>query len=238
MPIPPDHRARRGAQLIAGLVLYGVTAAMMVLAGLGLDPWDVLHQGLARTFGLGIGTWVIIVSGVVLALWWPLRRRPGVGTLMNAVIVGLVIDLVLGLVSPPHALGLRVGLLVAAVVGNGFATGLYIGAGLGPGPRDGLSVGIAARGHSMRVVRTSIELTVLVTGFLLGGTVGIGTLAYAVAIGPITHVTIPRLAIGRRGALHVHAPVDAPDRSGDVGGLVGGEEVNDAGDLVRPSEAA
>jgi uncharacterized membrane protein YczE len=244
MPIPPDHRARRCGQLIAGLVLYGVTASMMVLAGLGLDPWDVLHQGLARTFGLGIGTWVVIVSGVVLLLWWPLRRRPGIGTVTNAVVVGLVIDGMLALVSPPHALWPRIGLLVAAVVGNGFATGLYIGAGLGPGPRDGLSVGIAARGHSMRVVRTSIELTVLVTGFLLGGTVGIGTLLYATAIGPITHVTIPRLAIGRRGRpsppgrSHVHAPVDAPDRTGDVRGLVGGEEVDDAGDLVRPSEAA
>jgi len=221
---------------------------MMVLAGLGLDPWDVLHQGLARTFGLGIGTWVVIVSGVVLLLWWPLRRRPGIGTLMNAVLVGVVIDVMLALVSPPHALGPRIGLLVAAVVGNGFATGLYIGAGLGPGPRDGLSVGIAARGHSMRVVRTSIELTVLVTGFLLGGAVGIGTLLYATAIGPITHITIPWLAIGRGNRppretvpparSHVHAPVDAPDRTGDVRGLVGGEEVDDAGDLVRPTEAA
>lgn len=238
-PVPPDHRARRAAQLIAGLVLYGVTASMMVLAGLGLDPWDVLHQGLARTFGLGIGTWVVIVSGIVLALWWPLRQRPGVGTLMNAVGVGLVIDVMLAMCSPPHALWARVALLVGGVAGNGFATGLYIGAGLGPGPRDGLSVGIAARGHSMRVVRTSIELTVLITGFLLGGTVGVGTLLYATAIGPITHVTIPRLAIARRGgASHVHAPVDAPDGAGDVGRLVGGQEVDDAGDLVRPSEAA
>jgi uncharacterized membrane protein YczE len=242
LPIPPDHRARRGAQLIAGLVLYGVTAAMMVLAGLGLDPWDVLHQGLARTFGLQIGTWAVIVSGAVLALWWPLRQRPGVGTVTNAVLVGLVMDAMLAICPPPHATWARVALLVGGVIGNGVATGLYIGAGLGPGPRDGLSVGIAGRGHSMRVVRTSIELSVLVTGFLLGGTVGIGTLAYAAAIGPITHVTIPGLAIARRGAAgaasHVHAPVDAPDRSGDVGRLVGGEEVDDAGDLVRPSEAA
>ncbi len=235
MPVPPDHRARRCAQLLAGLVLYGVTASMLVRAGLGLDPWDVLHQGLARTFGLGIGTWVIIVSGLVLALWWPLRQRPGIGTVTNAVVVGLVIDAVLAVVSPPHALGVRVGLLVGGVIGNGFATGLYIGAGLGPGPRDGLSTGIAARGHSMRVVRTSIEATVLVTGFLLGGTVGIGTLAYAMAIGPITHVTIPRLAIARAGRLHIHPSVDAPDRPGDVGRLVGGQEVDDPGDLVRPA---
>ena len=152
-PVPPDRRGRRLAQLAAGLILYGVTAAMLVLAGLGLDPWDVLHQGLSRTFGLAIGTWAVIVSVVVLALWWPLRQRPGVGTVTNAVVVGLVIDGMLAVCSPPHALWARAALLAAGVIGNGLATGLYIGAGLGPGPRDGLSVGIAARGHSMRVVR-------------------------------------------------------------------------------------
>lgn len=197
IPIPPDRRVRRAVQLLTGLVLYGVTAAMMVLAGLGLDPWDVLHQGLSRTFGLGIGTWAIILSLAVLLLWWPLRQRPGIGTIVNALLVGAVIDLVLALVHPPHALAARVVLLLGAVAGNGVATGLYIGAGLGPGPRDGLSVGIATRGHSMRVVRTSIEATVLLIGFLLGGTVGVGTLLYALAIGPITHWTIPALASGR-----------------------------------------
>jgi uncharacterized membrane protein YczE len=198
LPVPPDRRPRRGLQLLAGLILYGITAAMMVLAGLGLDPWDVLHQGLARTFGLGIGTWVIIVSFGVLLAWWPLRQRPGVGTIANAVLVGAVINAVLALVQPPHAILARVVLLILAVTGNGVATGLYIGAGLGPGPRDGLSVGIAGRGHSMRVIRTCIELTVLVSGALLGGTIGIGTLVYALGIGPITHVTIPALGISPR----------------------------------------
>jgi uncharacterized membrane protein YczE len=196
-PIPADRRARRCAQLLAGLTLYGTTAAMLVLAGLGLDPWDVLHQGLSRTFGLGIGTWAIIASFVVLLGWWPLRQRPGAGTIANAVAVGSVIDVVLSLLSPPHAMWERIALLAGGVAGNGLATGLYIGAGLGPGTRDGLSVGIALRGHSMRVVRTSLEATVLVTGFLLGGTVGIGTVLYALAIGPITHRTIPALAINR-----------------------------------------
>lgn len=168
---------------------------MIVLAQLGLDPWDVLHQGLARTFGLGIGTWAIIVSLIVLLLWVPLAQRPGLGTVANALVVGVVIDLLLALAHPPHQLWARLLLLAGGVGGNGVATGLYIGAGLGPGPRDGLSVGIAGRGRSMRVVRTSVEATVLVTGFILGGTIGVGTLAYALLIGPITHLTIPALAI-------------------------------------------
>jgi uncharacterized membrane protein YczE len=197
-PIPTDRRLSRGAHLLVGLVLYGLTAAMLVLAGLGLDPWDVLHQGLSRTFGLGIGTWAILLSLVVLVAWGPLRLRPGVGTVANAVLVGVVIDLTLSLTHPPHALWARVTLLAVGVTGNGIATGLYVGAGLGPGPRDGLSIGIAARGHSMRVVRTAIEGTVLGTGVLLGGTVGIGTVLYALLIGPITHFTIPALAIKPR----------------------------------------
>jgi uncharacterized membrane protein YczE len=210
-PIPRDRRVRRFAQLACGLVLYGVTAAMLVLAGLGLDPWDVLHQGLSRAIGLGIGTWAIIVSFVVLMAWIPLRQRPGLGTLLNVVVVGAVIDLVLALASPPHSAWARVLLLVGGVIGNGIATGLYIGAGMGPGPRDGLSVGIADRGHSMRVVRTAIEATVLATGFLLGGTVGIGTVLYALAIGPITHQTIPAFAVDRRARAPL--PVRLPDRA-------------------------
>jgi uncharacterized membrane protein YczE len=200
-PVPPDRRVRRTAQLLAGLVLYGATAAMMVLGGLGLDPWDVLHQGLSRTLGLGIGTWAILASFVVLLGWLPLRQRLGVGTVANAVLVGVVIDVVLAVFDPPHALWARIALMTGGVVGNGVATGFYIGAGLGPGARDGLTTGIAARGHSIRAVRTAIEATVLGTGFLLGGTVGIGTVLYAVAIGPITHRTIPALALASPSSL-------------------------------------
>jgi uncharacterized membrane protein YczE len=196
-PVPADRRLRRCMQLLAGLILYGTTAAMMVLAGFGLDPWDVLHQGLARTFGLGIGTWAILLSVVVLLGWLPLRQRPGAGTVANVILIGAVIDLVLALAPPPHALWARVALLTGGVAGNAVATGLYIGAGLGPGARDGLTTGIARRGHSIRSVRTCIEATVLATGFLLGGTVGIGTVLYALAIGPLTHHTIPMLAIDR-----------------------------------------
>jgi uncharacterized membrane protein YczE len=218
--VPPDRHLRRFAQLLAGLVGFGVTAAMLVLAGLGLDPWDVLHQGLSRTFGLGIGTWAIIVSFLALLAWWPLPHRPGIGTLLNAVVVGLVIDLVLSLAHPPHALWARILLLIGGVVGNGLATGLYIGAGLGAGPRDGLSVGIAARGHSLRAVRTSVEAIVLATGFLLGGDVGIGTVLYALAIGPITHQTIPALAIRPRPGAVV--PV-SPEREYAVAGEPGAQ---------------
>jgi uncharacterized membrane protein YczE len=182
---------RRLIQLFTGLVLYGISDAMLLLARLGVDPWDVLHQGLARRIGLQTGTWSIIVGAVVLLLWIPLRQRPGFGTLCNVVLIGAVIDLVLWLVPPPAGLAVRVLVLVSGVVLNGVATGFYIGAGLGPGPRDGLTTGIAGRGHSIRVVRTGIEATVLATGWLLGGNVGPGTLLYAVSIGPLAHVFIP-----------------------------------------------
>jgi uncharacterized membrane protein YczE len=187
----------RLAQLYGGLVLYGVSSSLLVLAGLGLDPWDVFHQGLSRTFGLAIGTWAIIVGAVVLLLWIPLRQRPGIGTLSNVVLVGLTMDVVLGHVHAPHGMAARIACLVCGVFLNGVATGAYIGAGLGPGPRDGLMTGLAARGHSIRVVRTGLELSVLVTGWLLGGTVGVGTVVYALSIGPLAHVFIPLFARGR-----------------------------------------
>ena len=187
----------RLAQLYVGLVLYGISASLLVLAGLGLDPWDVFHQGLSRTFGLAIGTWAIIVGVAVLLLWIPLRQRPGIGTVSNVILVGLTMNVVLGHVHAPHGMAARVACLVCGVVLNGIATGAYIGAGLGPGPRDGLMTGLAARGHSIRVVRTGLEVTVLAIGWLLGGTVGVGTVVYALSIGPLAHVFIPLFARGR-----------------------------------------
>jgi uncharacterized membrane protein YczE len=197
-PVPTNRRSLRFVQLFGGLVLYGVSDGLLVRANLGLDPWDVLHQGLSRTIGLEIGTWSIIVGAFVLLLWIPLHQRPGVGTVCNIVIVGLVLNVTVNEVPAPKMLIVRYVVLAAGVVLNGLATGAYIGAELGPGPRDGLTVAIAARGVSLRLVRTSIEVTVLIAGWLLGGTVGIGTLAYALLIGPITHVTIPAFRLSKR----------------------------------------
>lgn len=160
----------------------------------------MLHQGLSRHTPLSIGLWVNIVGLLVLLLWIPLRQRPGVGTVSNVVVIGLTLDASLALLPVPRGLPLRASYLVVGIVLNAIATAAYIGARLGPGPRDGLMTGIAARGHSIRVVRTALEVTVLATGWLLGGTVGIGTVAYAVAIGPLAHLLLPILRIPEAAA--------------------------------------
>ncbi len=199
-PIPTDRRARRFSQLLVGLVLYGLTMAVMVRATLGLDPWDVFHQGVTALLGhwirLSYGTVITIVSVLVLLLWIPLRQRPGVGTVANTLIIGWTTDLGMAVLPAPHAMPARIGLLIVAVAGNALAGALYIGAGLGPGPRDGLMTGLVGRGvGSVRVVRTTIELTVLAVGWLLGGLVGVGTVVYALCIGPLLHVLLPRLQV-------------------------------------------
>ncbi|MFC3500404.1 YitT family protein [Micromonospora krabiensis] len=188
------HRpARRLTQLYVGLALYGVSMALMIRSGLGLDPWDVFHQGLSRITGLSFGTVTIAVGALVLLLWIPLRQRPGLGTVSNVVVIGLVVDATLALLPAGGPLWVRIGALVVGIVANGAATGLYLGARLGPGPRDGLMTGYVARrpGRSIRLVRTVIEVTVLALGWLLGGTVGVGTVAYALSIGPLAQLFIP-----------------------------------------------
>jgi uncharacterized membrane protein YczE len=189
------HLAQRLFRLYTGLAGFGVSVALLVRARLGLDPWDVLHQGIARHLGIQIGWVVIAVSAVVLLAWIPLRQRPGLGTISNLVLVGLVANVALDVLPDAHGLALRIALLAAGIALNAAATALYVGAGLGPGPRDGIMTGLAARGHSVRVVRTLTEVTVLAAGWALGGTVGAGTLAYAVLIGPLVHVLLPRLAV-------------------------------------------
>jgi uncharacterized membrane protein YczE len=184
--------------LASGLALYGLSLTLLLRADLGLDPWDVFHQGVADTLGLSLGTVIVATSFVVLLLWIPLRERPGIGTLANAVAVGLGVELFSAMIPEVDDLRLRWLLLVLGIIGNGVATGMYIGAGMGPGPRDGLMTGLARRRGTIRVVRTSIEVAVLVTGIVLGGTFGVGTIAYAVAIGPLAHVFLPIFtAIGR-----------------------------------------
>ncbi|HET9169682.1 MAG TPA: hypothetical protein VFN97_09600 [Actinospica sp.] len=192
---PRRRAAARLVQLTLGLLLYGVSEAMMLAPGVGVDPWDVFHTGLSRISGIAVGTVLIIVGALVLLLWIPLRQRPGIGTVANVIVIGAVLDLILPVLPVPHTLWLRWALFLAGVALNAVATGLYIGAGLGPGPRDGLTTALAARGRSIRVVRTGIELSVLAAGWLLGGNVGIGTVVYAVAIGPLVHVTIPRFRL-------------------------------------------
>jgi uncharacterized membrane protein YczE len=206
----PDrkHLPARLLQLAVGLLLYGFSIAIYVRSELGLDPWDVFHQGIADHTGISFGMVVVLVGVIVLALWLPLRARPGIGTIANVLAVGTVADLVLAHVGSPHDLGGRIAMLVAAVAGNAIATGLYIGSGLGAGPRDGLTVAVVARtGWSIRVTRTAVEVAVLAAGVGLGGTIGIGTLLYAVAIGPLTHLTIPFFSRDRR--LHERARVAA-----------------------------
>lgn len=187
---------RRLAQLLLGLSLYGAAMALMLRAGLGLDPWDVFHQGLAGRVGLSIGLLVNIVGALVLLLWIPLRQRPGIGTLANVLVIGTAMDLALMALPELDGLAVRSTALVAAIAINGVAGAMYIGAGLGPGPRDGLMTGLARRtGWSLRLVRTGIELTVLASGWLLGGTVGVGTVLYAFAIGPIVEAFLPAFTV-------------------------------------------
>ena len=197
---------RRLVQLYAGLALYGISMALMLRSALGNMPWDVLHQGLAGRLGWSLGTVTIVVGALVLLGWIPLRQRPGVGTVSNVVVIGVAVDAALAVVPAPSSLPLRVGLLAAGVLLNAVATAAYIGVHLGPGPRDGLMTGLVRRtGGSVRLVRTSIEVAVVATGWLLGGTLGIGTVVYAVAIGPLVQVLLPRLSL---------SPASTPIRTG------------------------
>ncbi|MET3205442.1 putative membrane protein YczE [Arthrobacter sp. UYEF6] len=187
---------RRILQLLIGLAMYGISLAMFIRAGLGLDPWDVFHQGLAGKTGLSIGTVVIVVSFLVLLLWIPLRQRPGFGTLSNAVLVGVFADVGLALIPQITQLGGQIGMLGGAVLLNGVASACYIGARFGPGARDGLMTGLARRtGWSVRTSRTGIEVVVLGAGWLLGGSVGVGTVLYALAIGPLVQLLLPRFMV-------------------------------------------
>jgi uncharacterized membrane protein YczE len=183
-------------QLYAGLALYGASSALLVEAGLGLEPWNVLHQGLAKLTGLSMGVVLTIVGAIVLLLWIPLRQRPGLGTVSNVLVIGAAMDATLAVLPDVRALTVRVPLLLAGIVLNGAATGLYIAANFGPGPRDGLMTGLHRRtGRSVRLIRTAVEVAVVATGFALGGTVGAGTLLYALSIGPLVQLFLRVFAV-------------------------------------------
>jgi uncharacterized membrane protein YczE len=184
--------ARRLPQLYVGLFLYGVSLALMVRGALGLAPWDVLHSGFIRHVPMTLGQAVVLFSFVVLVLWIPLREMPGLGTISNAIVVGLSADATLAVLDRPEAMAGRLGLMVGGVLLCGLASALYIGAQLGRGPRDGLMTGLSRRtGLSLRLVRTGLEVTVVVIGLLLGGVLGVGTVVYALAIGPLTQLMLP-----------------------------------------------
>ncbi len=190
---------RRLAQLAFGLVLYGATLAMIIRSTLGNAPWDVLHQGLAKHLPITIGQAVIATSLLVLLLWIPLREMPGLGTIANSFVVGIVADAVLAVLPAPDELWARWVLMVLGVLGNGLATALYIGSQLGPGPRDGLMTGLHRRtGWSILAVRLPMEVTVVVLGWFLGGVVGVGTILYAIGIGPMVQVLLPRCIVDLR----------------------------------------
>ena len=182
---------RRLLQLYIGLVLYGVSTALFVHANLGADPWDVFHLGVAKQLGISFGTVIILTGAAVLLLWIPIRQMPGLGTVSNVIVLGLA-DATLAVLPPLESMVARSALLVGAIVLNAIATGMYIGAGFGPGPRDGLMTGLHARtGWSLRGIRTAIELSVLLIGWLLGGKFGVGTVIYALSIGPLIQLCLP-----------------------------------------------
>jgi len=183
---------RRLLQLYIGLVLYGVSTALFVHANLGADPWDVFHLGVAKQLGISFGRVIILTGAAVLLLWIPIRQMPGLGTVSNVIVLGLAADATLAVLPPLESLVARSALLVVAIVLNAIATGMYIGAGFGPGPRDGLMTGLHARtGWSLRGIRTAIELSVLLIGWLLGGKFGVGTVIYALSIGPLIQLCLP-----------------------------------------------
>lgn len=190
-----DRPVQRATRLLVGLVLYGLALAMLVKADLGLDPWNVLHQGVSRRTGLSLGEITVLSSVLLLVAFFPLHQRAGIGTLANALLVGPVLDRGLHLIPQPDGLAGQTAFLLMAILGTAVATGLYVGAGWGPGPRDGLMTGLAARGIPVFLARATIELTVLAFGWALGGSVGVATAIFAASIGPLVHRALPRLAM-------------------------------------------
>jgi len=202
IPMTPMEQLRAGrsfrrvTQLLVGLWLYGTAMAMFIRAELGLDPWDVFHYGVQQHIGLSFGTIVVIVGGFVLLLWIPLKQWPGLGTIANVFVIGIATDVMLAVLDTPSELWLRWAFLLGGIVINGIGGAMYIGSQYGPGPRDGLMTGLAQRtGLSIRLVRTALEVSVLAIGWVLGGVVGVGTVLYALLIGPAVQAFLPLLTV-------------------------------------------
>lgn len=190
-----DRPLARSVRLLLGLVTFGLGLALLVQAHLGLDPWTVLTEGLAERTSMTLGEITVALSLVLLLLWIPLRQRPGLGTVANAFVVGPVLDLGVAVIPQPGPLAARVLFLVLALLAVALGTGLYVGVGWGPGPRDGLMTGLGDLGVPLYLARTLIEGTVLVAGWLLGGTVGVATVVFALTVGPLVARALPRLAL-------------------------------------------
>ena len=195
IPIGGENLPRRFIQLLIGTSVFGIGIGLMLQSGLGLPPWDVLHQGLTERVGLSVGVWSILVSFVVIAVWVPLKERLGIGTLTNAIVIGVMIDVTASVVPAAEEAWIQFAMMAVGVLTIGWGSGMYIGANLGPGPRDGLMTAIARRGPSIRLTRTVMEATVLVAGWLMGGTVGIGTVVFAFLMGPIVQFFLPRWSV-------------------------------------------
>ena len=202
-----DRRAERLARCAFGLFLFGLGITFFIRAQLGLAPWDVFHTGVSDKTDVAVGTIIIVVGVFLLLLWIPLRQRPGLGTIMNAVEIGLVVNLTKPIIGEPDHIVGRLALMLSGLVIVGFGSAIYIGSGLGAGPRDGLMLGLSERGISIRLARTAIELAVLVTGIVLGGPIGLGTVAFALGIGPIVQVLLPRFDLRTRTSPGLPGPV-------------------------------
>jgi uncharacterized membrane protein YczE len=198
--VPTDRPVGRIARCTFGLVLFGVGISLLIASNLGAAPWDVFHTGVSELTGISTGNVIIIVGILLLLLWIPLREQPGLGTILNAIVIGIVVDLTLPWIDDAFDLVWRIAMMLLGVVSVAVGSGFYIGAGLGPGPRDGLMTGLSrrtlrSRGISIRVARTFVEITVLVIGIVLGGTVGVGTAVFAIGIGPLVQIFLPRLTV-------------------------------------------
>ena len=190
-----DRLGRRLVRCLVGLALFAVGISLQMNANIGAPPWDVFHQGVAKQTEISIGKIIVMTGFALLTLWIPLKQKPGLGTILNALEIGLVADIALEIIPEPNNILIRIIMVVVGIVTVAIGTGLYIGSALGPGPRDGLMTGLAKRGIPIRKGRTAVEVIVLVTGWLLGGQVGVATFAFAFGVGPLVHFFLPRLAV-------------------------------------------